>query len=102
MKRTFALLSICIPAALAMAPLVGHADDDDHHHYRHRREHKEEYWDGQCKVERKWKENGEYKEKRKCKDRGYYQGQPVYVAPPVYAAPQPQGLVIDSRIVLRP
>lgn len=101
MKRTLALFSICIPAVLAMAPLVSHADDDDDHRYR-RREHKQEYWDGQCKVERKWKENGEYKEKRKCKDRGYYQGQPVYVAPPAYMAPQPQGLVIDSRIILRP
>jgi hypothetical protein len=30
---------------------------------------KEEFWDGNCRIERKWKGNGEYKEKRKCKDR---------------------------------
>ncbi len=38
---------------------------------------KEEYWDGNCKVERKWKRNGDYKEERKCKGHGhgdnYYQ-----------------------------
>lgn len=28
---------------------------------------KEEYWDGNCKVERKWERNGDYKEERKCK-----------------------------------
>lgn len=101
MKRILALLSLCIPAAFALAPSASQAHD--HHH--HKRDYKEEYWDGQCKVERKWKGNGEYKEKRKCKDRPVlYQAAPVYVAPPqpVYVAPQPQGLVIDSRIVLRP
>ncbi|MDQ1811858.1 hypothetical protein RBA41_00930 [Massilia sp. CCM 9210] len=35
------------------------------HHERH--EFKEEFWDGDCKVERKMEKNGEYKEKRKCK-----------------------------------
>lgn len=30
-------------------------------------EHKEEYWEGKCKVERKWKKNGEFKEERNCK-----------------------------------
>lgn len=29
-------------------------------------EQKEEYWDGNCKVERKWEKSGEYKEERKC------------------------------------
>ena len=44
------------------------------------------YWDGACKVKRKYKHNGEYKEERKCKD----EPQPVYVAPqPAYVAPQP-------------
>ena len=31
------------------------------------RERKQEFWDGNCKVERKWERNGEYKEERKCK-----------------------------------
>lgn len=29
-------------------------------------EWKEEFWDGNCKVERKWEKGGEYKEERKC------------------------------------
>lgn len=105
MQRILALVSICLPVALIATPLTSQAHDHRHHHH-HKREHKEEYWDGQCKVERKWKGNGEYKEKRKCKSRpaAYYAPHPVYVAPPqpVYVTPQPQGLVIDSRIVLRP
>ena len=30
-------------------------------------ERKQEFWDGNCKIERKWERNGEYKEERKCK-----------------------------------
>ena len=46
---------------------------------------KDEYWDGNCKVERKWKDNGEYKEKRKCKG----PARQVYIEPaPVYAVPR--------------
>lgn len=105
MQRILALVSICVPIALITTPLTSRAHDHRHHHH-HKREHKEEYWDGHCKVERKWKSNGEYKEKRKCKNRpaAYHAPHPVYMAPPqpVYVTPQPQGLVIDSRIVLRP
>ncbi|HJV87631.1 MAG TPA: hypothetical protein VJ698_19335 [Noviherbaspirillum sp.] len=48
--------------------------------------HKEKYWDGNCKVERKFKKNGEFEEKRKCKDPGepaviYAPGPPVMVEP---------------------
>ena len=105
MSRLLAQLLVPLALASLSAPVWAH--DDDHHGRRHhRKEYKEEYWDGQCKVEHKWKKNGEYKEKRKCRNRpdAYYAPQPVYVAPPqpVYVAPQPQGLVIDSRIVLRP
>jgi surface antigen len=32
-----------------------------------RHEYKEEFWDGNCKVKRKYKKNGDYKEERKCK-----------------------------------
>ena len=101
MNKILAILSVCLPVALVAAPSTSFAHDHGHRHHhkhKHKHNHKEEYWDGQCKVERKWKKNGEYKEKRKCNDRptGYYAPQPVYVAP------QPQGLVIDSRIVIRP
>jgi hypothetical protein len=32
------------------------------------REHKEEFWIGNCKIERKWEPDGSYKEERKCKN----------------------------------
>lgn len=58
-------------------PLNARADDDDEREYRgkrregrsdryHKREYKEEFWDGNCKVEREW-EDGKYKEERECK-----------------------------------
>lgn len=42
----------------------GYRDDD--RRYSYGREDKEEFWDGNCKVERKWERSGEYKEERKC------------------------------------
>jgi hypothetical protein len=30
------------------------------------REYEEEFWVGNCKIERKWERNGEYEEERKC------------------------------------
>ena len=53
---------VILLAALA-ATHVAQADDDDR---GRRREHKEEFWDGPCKVELEWKKNGDYKEERKC------------------------------------
>ena len=110
------LAALIFPLSILAMPASSWAGDDDHHHHhrKHRKEFREEYWDGNCKVERKWKRDGEYKEKRKCKDgyRHYHAPQrPVYVAPPVVHIPQPrpmvvlprpEGLVIDSHIVLRP
>jgi uncharacterized protein YcfJ len=58
-----------------------HDDDDRREHKGHGHghgKHKEVYWDGNCKVERKWK-HGEYEEKRKC--RGPERAQPVVVVP---------------------
>jgi surface antigen len=55
----------------ALATPAAFADRDDHEHghgHGHGKghgKHKEVYWDGHCKVERKWK-HGEYEEKRKC------------------------------------
>lgn len=50
------------------------ADDDDDRRGGRQRDHKEEFWDGPCKVEREWKKNGDFKEERKC--RGGGEGQP--------------------------
>ena len=93
MSRLLAQLLVPLALASLSAPVWAH--DDDHHGRRHhRKEYKEEYWDGQCKIERKWKKNGEYKEKRKCRDRPV-----VYQAAPVYTTP---ALVISPQIVIRP
>lgn len=91
--KNISLLVIAVAAAL---PLSVSADPDKR---RHGREHKEEYWDGRCKVERKWDKHGSYKEKRKCKPDAYVrhapppvvvQPQPVYVKPaPMYVQPAP-------------
>ncbi len=76
------------------------------HRHHHRKEHKEQFWDGNCKVERKWKSNGEYKEKRRCHDRpaAYYAPapQPVYAAPVLVAPRPPEAIVISPQIVIRP
>jgi len=95
------MLALSTAALLSLAPIAAQADDDDrHHHHRHGREYKEKYWDGACKVERKWKRNGEYQEKRKCRDdyrHGYY-AQPQVVVP--MAAPAI--VITPPSIIIRP
>lgn len=93
LKRTclFALF-----ASLAVGPMsaaYADRDKDESGHGRHKhgkREYKEEYWDGNCKVERKYKSNGDYKEERKCKGPRYDQGarveQPVVMVQPPWIA----------------
>ena len=73
MKRVFTLLL----AGLLAFPVIALADDDDDDDYRdyyHKREYKEKFRDGPCKVERKYKKNGDYEEKRKCRGDGYRGG----------------------------
>jgi surface antigen len=86
--RSFILLAAA--AAVFAAPAARADRDDDHHGHGHGHGHgkKEEYWDGNCKVERKWK-HGEYEEKRKCREperlvivQPQPQPQVVYVYPP--------------------
>ena len=77
--KSFARTSTLILISVAFASSVM-ADDDDHGR-RHGRKHKEEYWEGNCKIERKWEKDGDYKEKRKCKGGVYHQAQPVVVQP---------------------
>ena len=74
-------------AFLAFAPAAfadRDKDESGHGHKRHGgREFKEEYWDGNCKVERKLERNGDYKEERKCKGghREHAHSRPVVVQP---------------------
>lgn len=90
-----------MPALLLAAPLSVCADSwkDEGRHGHERREFKEEYYDGNCKVERKLKKNGEYKEKRKCKDPGYvyYEQPPVYAPVPVVVQP---GVTVNATVRL--
>ncbi len=64
------LLSCLISTAAAHSEKYenGHRHSLDGHHQAM----KEEYWDGNCKVKRKWKRNGDYKEERKCKGGRYH------------------------------
>jgi len=80
-----------------------HKDESGHGKRHGKREHKEEYWDGNCKVERKWKGNGDYKEERKCKGHRHahapvvVQPAPVIVQPPVVVQ---QPVVVDPGVVI--
>ncbi len=99
---------LLLPAALLALPTLALADHDDHDGHR-RGSYKQEYWDGACKVERKWKKNGEFKEERKCRPQpAYVVQQPavvvqqpavVYAPAPVVVAPSP-GVVIQGTIRL--
>jgi surface antigen len=66
-------------------------DHDEGHgrkHGHHKHGHKEVYWDGNCKVERKWEKDGDFKEKRKCKAEYRAAARPVIVQPaPVVVYP---------------
>lgn len=57
--------AISLACALAAAPAFAKHDKQ-----------KEKFWDGHCKVERKWKKDGTYQEKRKCQPAPYADIQP--------------------------
>ncbi|MBB3063346.1 glycine zipper 2TM domain-containing protein [Microbulbifer rhizosphaerae] len=68
MKNLSTFAAIVFTTTLALPALADPPEGrgwKKHKHERH--ETKEEYWDGNCKVERKWERNGDYKEERKCK-----------------------------------
>jgi surface antigen len=98
--QSFACTSTLVLISLAFAPGVM-ADDEDHGrghgHKHHGHKHKEEYWEGNCKVERKWEKDGDYKEKRKCKGGAYHQAQPVVVQPVVV---QPATVIYPPWVVV--
>jgi surface antigen len=62
-----ALTLSLIAGLLASTAVFADDDKDESGKGRERRwERKDEYWQGDCKIERKWEKNGEYKEERKC------------------------------------
>lgn len=82
-----ALLLAFTPAAVA------DDDEDEGGNGRYRgHEREEEFWDGNCKIERKWKKNGDYKEKRKCKG----SRAPAYVQPAQPAVVYPPWMVVQQ------
>nr|WP_238482406.1 hypothetical protein [Noviherbaspirillum aridicola] len=92
------VLLLALPAAVQADPWKdesGHGKGRKHD----RREYKEEYWDGNCKVERKFEKNGEYKEERKCKPvrHGYYEAAPVHVPAPAPVVVEP-GITIHGTV----
>ena len=99
-----------LPALLLAMPVTALADDDDdddhgqrrgHYQRQYQRDFKETYYDGHCRIERKFKKNGEYKEKHKCNAPAYqvYQPAPVYVPAPVYFSGNP-GITINGTLQL--
>jgi surface antigen len=94
MKIANALLALSIACGLA-APAL--ADPPEGRGWKkHGHESKEEYWDGNCKVERKWKHNGDYTEERKCKG-GHHHGDQVTVVLPPWFRVEAGGAVYDDR-----
>lgn len=83
-----ALRITALASAALVLPLAALADGH---------KHKQEYWDGNCKVEIKQK-HGQYEEKRKCKG-----PQQVYAPAPVYVVPQQQPVVVaPAPVVVAP
>lgn len=71
------LLPLLVNAVLLAITPAALADDDKDEGGKGRyrgHERKEEFWDGNCKVERKWEKNGDYKEERKCGNRDRHAG----------------------------
>lgn len=108
--RPLALLAF-LTSAVSPAMADPHKDESGHgrkgRHGGH--DYKEEYWDGRCKVERKWKKNGEFKEERKCKGhaarapRYEYEEAPVYHRPPPGVIVQPPAVIIEPpTVIIRP
>jgi hypothetical protein len=95
MSRILAVAAALSCAATAI-PALADPDKDESGHgrkygnayhwkgdHRDMRSHgKEEFWDGDCKVERKWGKDGDFKEERKCRS-----GPHVYQEP--YPEPEP-------------
>jgi hypothetical protein len=107
MNRLHKLHKRILPAVLLLVPLVAWSDpgkDESGHGRRRghdRREFKEEYWDGNCKVERKLEKSGEYKEERKCKAPryGYYEHAPMAVPAQPAVVVQP-GVTIHGTVTI--
>ncbi len=100
-RRSCSLLTLSAAALISLSPFAAEAGDKHHHHRHKGGEHKEKYWDGACKVERKWKRNGDYSEKRKCRDGYAYGYAPQPMAAPVMPV-APAIVITPPPIIIRP
>jgi hypothetical protein len=94
MKRSTFLLTLALSAAALPLQALAH-DDHGHGRHHHKPGHKEVFWDGPCKVERKYQKHGKVKEKRECRPDVVY----VQPQPHVHHAPQP---VVVHPVVVQP
>nr|WP_201964915.1 glycine zipper 2TM domain-containing protein [Ramlibacter ginsenosidimutans] len=95
MRRFILLAAAAVVFAAPAARAHGHDDEHEHGH-GHGWGHgdKEEYWDGNCRVERKWK-HGEMEEKRKCR------APETVVVVPAQPAPPPQVVYVYPPWIVR-
>ena len=103
MKKSATAILFLLPLAFVTPGLADPWKDESghgrgHHGHWHDDEWKEEYYDGNCKVERKAK-HGKYKEEIKCDEPHHVAPPPVYVAPPapVVVVPPPPS---SGRIIV--
>jgi outer membrane lipoprotein SlyB len=99
--RTSILLA-AVAAVLAAPAAMADRDDHEHGHghghgWGHEK-HKEEFWDGNCKVKREWK-HGDYIEKRECR-----RPERVVVVPQerVVVVPQQPAVLVPAQPVMVP
>ena len=96
----YVVVAVAISTALGLAPAAADPyKDESGHGYHNKMKSKEEYWDGNCKVERKWEGNGEYKEERKCRGRDYYYDRLARGEP--YPEPEPTVVITLPPVVIR-
>ena len=63
---SLARIAALLAGLIASPAVLADRDKDESGKGRERAERKEEFWHGDCKIERKWEKDGDYKEKRKC------------------------------------
>ena len=100
-KPSLLFMTAVISATIMTSAFADPDKDESGHGRRHKhggREYKEEYWDGNCKVERKWEKSGEYKEERKCK--GARRGHDHHGQAPVYVVPAPAPVVVQPGVTI--
>lgn len=106
-------MAVALPAASLPAAADPWKDESGHgRHGRHYHGHgggKQVFYDGPCRIERKWKGNGGYKEEARCPGYAYgpaYYAYPAYYHPPVvygpafHGYPAPRGPSISITIPL--